>query len=178
MYEWIAVVGEQPSYRPVRDLVRHCIIETVPIGLPTELFGTALEERRIHFVRIASLEIGMHAMGLRKALEAAGIIGVDQSKLQDHRVLFDAQKAQPILKKLNGAISLKEAEAYTNAGRVHTKLLYEHRFIQPVLGDAAKKLKTLLFVPPDLDRFMESLLTGAPACGQAALRYDGHRKSR
>jgi hypothetical protein len=161
LYEWIAAVGDQPSYRPVRDLVRHCIIDTMPIGPPTELFGTVVEERRIHSIRTASLEIGMHAMPLRKALEAAGVISVNQRKLQDHRVLFDAQKAQPILDKLNGAISLKQAEAYTNAGRVHTKLLYEHGFIHPVLGDAAKKLKTLLFAPADLDRFLESLLIDA-----------------
>lgn len=177
LYEWIAAVGEQPSYGPVRDLIRRSIIETVPIGPPAKLFGTVIEERRVHSIRTASLETGMHAMGLRKALQATGIVGGDQSKLQDHRVLFDAQKAQPILKKLKGAMSLKEAEAYTNAGRVHTKLLFEHGFIKPVLGDVAKKLKTLLFAPADLDGFLEKLLIGAEPVVEPAVGMTGIAKA-
>jgi hypothetical protein len=161
LYEWLAAVGEQPAYRPVRDIVRRGIIDSVPVGPPAKLFGTAIEERRVHSIRTASLQTGMHPMGLRKALECINLIGRSQRKLQDHRVLFDAREAQPILQKLEGAISLKKAENYTNAGRVHTKLLMDHGYIKPVLGDAAKRLKTLLFAPADLDDFLERILRGA-----------------
>ncbi len=177
LHEWLTAVGQQSSYRPIRDLVRRCVIETMPLGPPTKLFGTVIEERRVHSIRTASLETGMHPMGLRKALEATGIIDAHQRRLRDHRVLFDSGKARPVLKMLKGAISLKEAETYTNAGRVHTKLLLEHGFIEPVLGHAAKKLKTLLFAPAELDGFLDRLLAGAEPVTKAPAGMMGIAKT-
>jgi hypothetical protein len=167
LHEWMAAVGDQPPYMAVRDLLHRCIVEMMPLGPGDVVFGQQVRDRVLHSIRTASLQTGMHPMPLRRALVASGIIGADQKRLKDHRVLFDARRAQPILAKLTGALPLKEAENYLNAGRVHTKLLLDHGFIKPLLGDAAKKLKATLFVPADLDRFMARLLAEAKPVAKA-----------
>ena len=168
LHEWMAAIGDQPPYVAVRDLLHRCIVEMMPLGPDDVLFGQPVRERVLHSIRTASLQTGMHPMPLRRALVASGIIAADQKRLKDHRVLFDAKLAQPILEKLTGAMSLKEAENYLNSGRVHTKLLLDHGFIKPLLGDAAKKLKATLFVPADLDRFMARLLAEATSVAKAS----------
>lgn len=161
LYEWLAAVGDQPAYIPVRNLLHRCIAGIMPLGPGDTIFGQPIQERLLHSIRTASLETGMHPMPLRRALEATGFIRADQKHLKDHRILFDAKSAAPILTQLTGAISLKETETYLNAGRVHTKLLLDHGFIKPLLGDAAKNFKTLLFATTKLDQFMLDLLSTA-----------------
>jgi hypothetical protein len=131
------------------------------LGPGDELFGEPVRTRRFHSVRTASLETGMHPQPLRRILVATGVIPAGQDGLHDHRVLFDAAGARDVLAKAAGAVSLKEAESYLNAGRVHTKLLLGHGFIRPFLGSAADLLKAILFTRADLDRFLADLLRHA-----------------
>jgi hypothetical protein len=161
LYDWVASVADDPVYAPVHDLVRRCIIETMPLGPGDELFGEPVRTRHLHSIRTASLETGMHSKPLRRILVATGIIPADQDGLHDHRVLFDANAAREVLAKAAGALSLKEAEGYLNAGRVHAKLLLEHGFIRPFLGAAAGQTKWILFVRADLDQFLADLLRQA-----------------
>jgi hypothetical protein len=161
LHDWLASVADDPPYRPVLDLVRRCIVETMPLGPSEKLFGKVVKKRHLHSIRTASLETGMHAAPLRRVLQATGIIPAGQENLQDHRVLFDADGARDVLAKAAGALSLKEAESYLNAGRVHTKLLLGHGFIRPFLGSAADLLKAILFTRADLDRFLADLLRHA-----------------
>jgi hypothetical protein len=168
LYDWVASVGDDPVYAPVRDLVRRCIIETMPLGPGDVLFGEPVRTRHLHSIRTASLETGMHSKPLRRILAATGIIPAGQTGLHDHRMLFGAEAAREVLAKAAGAVSLIEAESYLNAGRVHTKLLLKHGFIRPFLGDAAGQTKWILFARADLDQFLADLLRHATPVDAAA----------
>lgn len=85
LYDWVASVADDSAYATVRDLVRCCIVETMPLGPGDELFGEPVRMRRLHSVRTASLETGMHPKPLRRILVATGIIPAGQDGLHDHR---------------------------------------------------------------------------------------------
>jgi hypothetical protein len=167
LYEWAASVGDQPPYVPVRDFLHRCIVESMPLGPGDVIFGQPVRERILHSIRTASQQTGMHSMPLRRALEATGFVGADAKRLKDHRVVFDANRAESLLRQLAGAISLKEAETYLGAGRVQTKLLMDHGFIKPLLGDAAKNLKAILFAKKELDGLIADLLRHADSVTKA-----------
>lgn len=161
LYEWLAHENDDDAYDPLRNLITSHVIDTMPVGPGDEIFGKPVQIRRLHSLRSASLEFGAHPKRLRKLLEAANVIKPNGLSLSDDRILFAAEAAQPILERIEGAMSLNEAGKYINAPRPHERLLFEAGFIEPFIKGGTPQLKSHAFAKQDLDAFLAGLLAGA-----------------
>jgi hypothetical protein len=160
VYQWLAFGAVDAAFDPVRDLMRRHVCETTPVGPGDVVLGQAVERRCLHSIRSASLEIGAHPKRLRKLLAAKGLIADGHQERPDNLILFDADAAREVMDAAVG-MSLKEVEAYLNAGRVQARLLAEHGFITPVVAAGAPGIGENAFARADLDAFLDRLLDGA-----------------
>ncbi|WP_148287792.1 TniQ family protein [Rhodopseudomonas sp. B29] len=161
LYEWLAHEISDEAYAPLRSLITRHVIDTMPVGPGDEIFGKPVESRTLHSLHSASLEFGAHPKRLRKLLLAADVIKADCLDRSDDRILFEAERAQPFLERIEGAMSLKEAGKYINAPRPHERLLFEAGFIQPFIRGRTDRLKNHAFAKQDLDAFLARLLDGS-----------------
>jgi hypothetical protein len=165
LYQFLEFGAEHSAYDPVRDLVGRHIRDHLPVGPGDSVFGIPVAKRTLHSIRTLSTESGMHAKRLRKLLLGAGIIGGHQTDLADNIVTFDADSADAVVSRANGAMSLPAAGKYLNAPRVHIRLLAENKFIKPCVPAAAFSANDQ-YAQADLDEFLRRLLDGAHAVGR------------
>jgi hypothetical protein len=76
-FQWLAFGAAHPAYDPIRDLV----------------FGEQVRTRTLHSIRTLSLVTGLHPKRLRKLVQAAGMMGDDQTTRKDALVVLDASAA-------------------------------------------------------------------------------------
>ncbi|QRM31344.1 TniQ family protein [Microvirga sp. VF16] len=165
LYEWLAHESEDDAYHPLRNIIQHHVIETMPIGPGEDIFGQEITVRRLHSIRSASLEIGAHPKRLRKLLHAAGHVKSQSMALSDERVMFDALEAQDFLARVSEAMNLRKAGEYLNAPRPHERLLADAGFIQPFVRGGTGLLRDFAFAKRDLDAFLGRLLEKATDAG-------------
>lgn len=178
LYEWLAYENSDPVYDPLRDAIRNCAIETMPLGPDDEVFGKPVSVRRVHSIRSAHLQTGRHPKRLRKLLLEAGIIRDVDMKLPDNHVLFSADRAAALLEDAPASMSLNAAGAYLNAPRLHARMLFENSFIRPFIEG---KIGIHAFARSELDGFRDRLLgqavTIAKLGGDQALIPDAARQA-
>lgn len=90
LYKWAAFFARDTAFDPVRKVLADIIIQTFPVGPGDRICGRIVEERRVHSIRTASVETGLHRKRLRKLLALEGIISLDDAGRADGYVLFDA----------------------------------------------------------------------------------------
>jgi hypothetical protein len=162
LHTWLTDSVSERAYEPLRDLVVGYVADTVPVGPEDEFFGRrVVQRRRLHSIRTAALETGLHPKRLRKILAAGGLLPPSHTDLSDDRVVFDADEASELLASARRAISQAAAAAYTDAGRVQFALLVDHGFIKAGVTSEKKGLRGPTYDPVDLDAFLVSLLDGA-----------------
>jgi len=162
LHTWLTHTQRDPVYDPLRDVILEFIRDTVPVAPGHEFFGRqVIERRRLHSIRTASLETGLHPKRLRRMLALAGLIPDNHQQVSDDRVVFDADKATEFLAKAKRAINHLDAASYLNAGRVQTALLMKHQFIRPFLSSKQGGLHNHAYDREELDTFIESLLAGS-----------------
>lgn len=157
LHTWLTDVREQ-TYDPLRTIILRLVGDIAPVGPKNTLYGRRIvEQRRLHSIHTAALENGLHPKRLRRILAAAGTIPPDHRELTNDRVIFAAPEAEAILAKAKHAISLRDAEIYLAAGRVHTKLLTKAGFIAPFAWSGQEALKDHAYDTRDLDAFLTKL---------------------
>jgi len=162
LHMWLTDTQNDPVYDPLRDIIIDFVQDTVPVGPEHQFFGRpVVEARRLHSIRTAALETGLHPKRLRRVLAATGVIPTDHKRLSDDSVVFDANRAAATLARAQRAISHREAETHLNAGRVHTQILRDHGFISPFAASGKEGLKYHAYDPVELDAFLASLLRDA-----------------
>jgi hypothetical protein len=161
LHTWLA--GSQTNgLDPLRDIMIDMVRDTAPVGPDDRLFGRpVLNERRLHSIRTAALETGLHPKRLRRILAACGTIPSDHRALTDDRLIFSAPEASAILEKARHAITEVEAQVYLNAGRVHTRLLVKAGLIVPFAAAGQESMKDNGFDTRDLDDFLARLTAKA-----------------
>jgi hypothetical protein len=159
-YGWLQNPRGQPSYEPIREILRRHIQETAPVGPGDECLGVPVKSRILHSVRSASLETGLDPRRLRKILAAASLIGEDHSGRMDNEVTFDAVRAAPLLEDLATAIPLAGVGAYLGCGRIQARILLMNNLIRP-LFDASMTDGRHSFSRRHLDAFVADLHTDA-----------------
>lgn len=130
------------------------------------ILGRTVERRRLHTVRSAEREHGIHPKRLAKLLAAGGIAARADAGI----LMFDADATTKLIERLSDAVSLKEAGTYLGADRVQTKLLQKNGFILSITSTGGR----LAFAADDLDRFLEALTrnaeqVGSPPIGSASI---------
>jgi hypothetical protein len=157
-FKWLYSMKSDPNYDPVRDLVIDFVADTAPVSPDAKIFDRQIvPDRRRHSVFTASRSSGIHHKRLRRVLKAAGVLPADCDHLTANAVTFPVSAGEPVIELLQNAISLKQVEADINAGRVHTKLLAEHGFIQPVEGHDRLELGDQCYDRRQLDEFRKRL---------------------
>ena len=157
-FKWLYAMKGDPNYGPVHDIVIDFVADTAPVSPDDRLFGKQIvHERRLHSVFTAHRASGIHHKRLRRVLRASGVLPPDSDHLSDNVVTFPLSTGEPIIELLQNVITLKQAETYINAGRVHTKLLAEHGFIQPAEGHERLELGDQRYDRRELDEFIKRL---------------------
>ncbi|SDH32325.1 MULTISPECIES: TniQ family protein [Bosea] len=157
-FKWLYSMKSDPNYDPVRNLVIDFVADTAPVAPDEMIFGRQIvPERRRHSIHSASRESGIHHKRLRRVLSAAGVLPPDSLHLTANVVTFPVAASAPIVDLLQNLITLKQAETYLNAGRVHTKLLAAHGFVEPVEGHERLELGDQRYDRRQLDEFMKRL---------------------
>lgn len=133
-----------------------------PVGPEDRLYDRPIvQRRRLHSVRTAAVEAGMHPKRLRKLLASRGIIPPDHESMTDDRLLFCADAAKEVLDQATNAISEREAETYLNAGRVQTKVLANAGLIKPFVAPGQGGLRHVTYDKRELDAFIGRLTANA-----------------
>lgn len=157
-FKWLYSMKSDPNYDPVRDLVIDFVADTAAVAPDEMIFGKQIvPERRRHSIHSVSRESGIHHKRLRRVLSAAGVLPSDSLHLTANAVTFPVAASAPIVDLLQNLITLKQAETYLNAGRVHTKLLAAHGFAEPVEGHERLELGDQCYDRRQLDDFMKRL---------------------
>jgi len=157
LHTWLAGMDDD-GYDPLRDVLIDFVRETAPVGPDDRMYGRQIvENRRLHSIRTAALETGLHPKRLRRLLAAFGTIPPYHRELTDDRVLFSAAQAEEFLLKAKHAISERDAQDYLNAGRVHTRLLAQAEFITPFVSSGQEVLKVYAYDSRELEGFLAAL---------------------
>lgn len=157
-FKWLYAMKGDLNYDPVQAVVIDFVADVAPVSPDDRLFGKQIvQERRLHSVFTATRASGIHHKRLRRVLRASGVLPPDSDHLSDNVVTFPLSAGEPIIELLQNVITLKQAETYLNAGRVHTKLLAENGFIQPVEGHDRFELGDQRYDRRELDEFIRRL---------------------
>ncbi|SDO22392.1 TniQ protein [Methylobacterium phyllostachyos] len=157
LYQWLDAQPTDSAFQPLIDVVADHITDTMPVGPGDVILGRSVQRRKLHSIRSASVALGRNPKRLRKILAQHRIIDAAQSHRADNLVLFDAVHVDAILKDDRAAFSLKAAETYLNAGRVHTKIIADHGFIRPLSNGVVGKAVQARYARSELDRFLDEL---------------------
>lgn len=161
-FKWLYAMKGDLNYGPVQAIAIGFVADTAPVSPDDRLFGKQIvQERRLHSVFTAHRASGIHRKRLRRVLRASGVLPPDSDHLSDNLVTFPLSAGESIIELLQNVITLKQAETYINAGRVHTKLLAEHGFIQPVERHDRLELGDQRYDRRELDEFIKRLFANA-----------------
>jgi hypothetical protein len=143
------------------------MVENTPLGPEDKLFGRPITQRRLHSVRTASLETGLHPTRLRKILAATDHLPGDHSNRTDHELTFDAVTTADILRRFSTALTHLELCTYLNAHRVQTKQLVDGGYIRPIVDGPDEEIGWRCYAREDVDAFLQELAWGSISIDQA-----------
>lgn len=161
LHDWLSDNRRSKGQDELRDLVREVVAANLPLSVGSSFLGGVTSSRRLHSIRSASLETGVHPKRLRKVLYEAGFIEAGHERRRDNMVTFSADASANFLAKLVDTMSMAEVADYINAPRVQTKLLVDAGFLVPVYPRQETGKRILAFARADVDRFMASMLDRA-----------------
>lgn len=167
LYQWLAYFNRDPAFDPLRDAIAANLIEHVPLSPGDDLFGKPVTVRRVHSIRTAVLDTGLHRNRLRKALAAAGHIAADHAQRSDHEIVFDAASTREFLRRLCASLTFPELLDHLAATRSQARLLVDRGFIAPVIEDEDERVGRLRFSRDDVDAFLRRLSVNAQAVDEA-----------
>ena len=156
LYTWLAFNNRDPGYGPLRDLITRHLADNVPLAPGQKVFGGEVAERRVHSLRTAFLETGVHPTRLRKILAFAGHLAADDVG-SDHQVTFNAVATHDLLRRLTGAYTGQDLPSALNAKRVQAKLLVRAGFLKPVVAGADADVGWKCYAREDVEKFLADL---------------------
>ncbi len=166
-WQLLAFATPDPSFDPVRDVVRDFVVERFAVGPGEMVLGREITERIVHSVRSASVETGSHPKRLRRLLTSSGSLSATVD-VADAFAFFDAKGAEGLLAAVRDAVTATGAEECLGANRVQTSILIKHGFIEPFSRpDEGCRLKEILFSKSELDSFLAALMRDAVAVSMA-----------
>lgn len=151
-----------PAYGKPRDTVRRFALDTMPIEPGSDVLGEAAGERRLHTVRTAARDSGVHALTMRRLFKRMGIDEAgDQSGLMDHRILVTSEEVHRVVTELKEAITAPEVESLLGVPRLHLKDLVAHGYLPALAGTGSRRNAKRRFSKEDVEQLRERLFEGA-----------------
>lgn len=157
LYQWLAE-SDDIDLLPIKDMVREHIVETMPVGAGEEIFGVKVTQRRLHSLRSAAVQHGVHPKTAAKLLQRSGLAPQDIQGLTDNQVLLPAGPVDALMTKAARAIPRPGLHDYLDISRVHLNHLLNAGYIKPIVE--ADDLDAL-FDPHELDAFLANLKENA-----------------
>lgn len=157
LYQWLSK-SDDIDLAPIKDMMREHIIETLPVGAEDEIFGTRVTQRRLHSLRSAAVQHGVHPKTAAKLLQRAGLAPQEIQGLTDNQVLLPAAPVDALMTKAARAIPRQGLHDYLDISRAHLNHLLNAGYIKPIVE--ADDLDAL-FDPHDLDAFLANLKDNA-----------------
>jgi hypothetical protein len=157
VYQWLAFGTPDPAYDGLRDIFTRNLVDNTPLGPGDELFGKPVLQRKVHSIRTAYLETGIHPTRLRKILAKTGHVQADHQGRSDHEIMFDAVATADLLRRLNDALTNLELAPYLNANRVQATLLVREGYLTPVVDGTDEEIGWRCYAREDVDRFLQAL---------------------
>jgi len=156
LYDWLAHESDDGAYDPVRDVIFDHSVETLPLGPGDRVFGREVEVRKVHSVRTASLEYGLHPKRTRKVLARLGLTEDGSPNVVNKKVTVDANAAAGVLAELVDTIPLEQVREYLNVPRPHDRGLFERGFLTPMIRGGGQDVDHA-FRKRDLDELLARL---------------------
>lgn len=176
MYDRLAYdTIDDPDYDDFRRILRAHMSETWPLGVGDELIGEPVTERRLHSVKSAAKATGIDQRRLRKILAAEGI--VPEVGLPNAWEVFDAKRADTVLKAATTLITAKDFAAGISASRSQFDLLVAGGILAPRLSSVDEAGTKAIWDPADGVRFLDSVFLGASPLRQAQHGWEHLSKS-
>lgn len=160
LYDWLAHESDDDAYDPVRDVIFDHSVETLPLGPSDRVFGREVEVRKVHSVRTASLEYGLHPKRTRKVLARLGLTGDGSPNVVNKKVTVEANAAAAVLAELVDTMPLEQIREYLNVPRPHDRGLFERGFLTPMIRGGGQDVDHA-FRKRDLDDLLARLLQRA-----------------
>ncbi|KRB31504.1 TniQ family protein [Mesorhizobium sp. Root172] len=131
---------DDPAYAKLRDSVRQFALETVPIEPGTDVLGEPAGERKVHTVRTAARDSGVHALTIRRLFKRMGVDGAgERSGVMDHRILVTSGEVHRVISELKDAITAPEVEKLLGVPRLHLKALVAGGYLSALAGTGSRR---------------------------------------
>ncbi|WP_296745743.1 TniQ family protein [Mesorhizobium sp.] len=153
---------DDPAYGKLRDAVRSFALETMPIEPGSDVLGQAAGKRKVHTVRTAARDSGMHALSVRRLFKRMGVDEAsDHSGVMDHRILVDFDEVGHVIAELKDALTAPEVERLLGVPRIHLKELVAHGHLDGLAGTGSRRNAKRRFSKVDVERLRDRLFDGA-----------------
>lgn len=141
LYQWLNFNRSAKDERPIREILREHILDTMAVEPGTRLLGSTVVERKRHTVGSLAKEAKVHPKTLRNALNAMGVL---QSGERAAGESFPVAEGDRVLRAMREAIPQTHLPAFLNTTRGQVEQLLASGLI-PVMGggnDAAARVTT------------------------------------
>lgn len=153
---------DDPAYRKLRDAVRHFALETMPIEPGTDVLGEPAGHRKIHTVRTAARDSGVHALTIRRLFKRMGVDGAgERSGVMDHRILVTSGEVHRVVSELKDAITAPEVEKLLGVPRLHLKALVAGGHLSALADTGSRRNAKRRFSKEVVEQLRMRLFDGA-----------------
>ncbi|MFD2053643.1 hypothetical protein ACFSQT_11245 [Mesorhizobium calcicola] len=162
---------DDPAYRKLRDAVRHFALETMPIEPGTDVLGEPAGDRKIHTVRTAARDSGVHALTIRRLFKRMGVDGAgERSGVMDHRILVTSGEVHRVVSELKDAITAPEVEKLLGVPRLHLKALVAGGHLSALADTGSRRNAKRRFSTEVVEQLRFRLFEGACAVSEPTER--------
>lgn len=153
----------EDAIAPFREIFREHLLESWAFGPGDLVLDTRLAARRLHSIRSATLEFGLHAATVRRAFAGAGLIAPVAVNRADADILVPAADAEAVLTPLADRLTREEVEAMLGLTRTVTESLRDAGYLETVrAGDDGRLHYTRSGVSALRARLDALLIAGQP----------------
>ncbi|MER9333059.1 TniQ family protein [Mesorhizobium sp. M0293] len=153
---------DDPAYAKLRDAVRYFALATMPIEPGTDVLGEPAGDRKVHTVRTAARDSGVHALTIRRLFKRMGIDGAgERSGVMDHRILATSGDVHRVVSELKDAITAPEVEKLLGVPRLHLKALVAGGHLSALADTGSRRNAKRRFSTEAVEELRTHLFDGA-----------------
>ena len=151
--------------RPTASSATPCVgsqSETMPIEPGTNVLGEIAGGRKVHTVRTAARDSGVHALTIRRLFKRMGVDEAgEQSGIMDHRILVKSDDLHRVVAELKDAITAPEVERLLGVPRLHLKELVAGGHLSALADTGSRRNAKRRFSTEAVEQLRTRLFDGA-----------------
>lgn len=135
LYYWLSQSARQPEYQPVKDVMRHYILNNFPIGAGETVLGQEVQARQVHSFGSFQKECKMSGKRVRSALVEHGFLTLDPvtGSVKEPGV-FSATGSKRLMQELNDGLTRLATSKRLNIPRAQFDAVCQAGLIKPING--------------------------------------------